>query len=153
MDKITCFDILGNKHICNIENFVKRRAVYGIYIKNHEVLLAKDMHANTWDIPGGGVEGQPDIVALRREFREETGLEIEGITKIGYDRGYYFDLPTNKAWDSERIFYKIQRVEGTILEHGNEVDVNEVKFVRLDKLYELNIKQLVKDLIYEASAV
>jgi 8-oxo-dGTP diphosphatase len=37
-----------------------------------------DPHAGKWDLPGGFLgEGESPLAGLRRELREETGLEIE----------------------------------------------------------------------------
>lgn len=46
----------------------------------HVLMIRTHKWGNRWGIPGGKIErGEPSEAALRREIREETGLEIEGI--------------------------------------------------------------------------
>lgn len=52
------------------------------------VLLGRrafDPAAGSWDLPGGFLEENEDpLTALRREVREETGLEIEPTSFVGF---------------------------------------------------------------------
>jgi 8-oxo-dGTP diphosphatase len=42
--------------------------------------------AGGWELPGGKVEdGESDVAALRRECREELGVEIEAVQRVGGD--------------------------------------------------------------------
>ena len=48
------------------------------------VLRGHEPAAGTWSLPGGRVEaGESDAEALRREVREETGLEVEVGALVG----------------------------------------------------------------------
>ena len=48
------------------------------------VLLAVRGDLWGWELPGGTVEaGEEPECALRRELREETGLEVEGLRHVG----------------------------------------------------------------------
>ena len=55
--------------------------------RDGRVLLGRrglDPSAGLWDIPGGFLdEGEDPLDALRRELREETGLEIEPLELLG----------------------------------------------------------------------
>ena len=49
-----------------------------IFDEDQRVLLAHRRDINWWNLPGGGMErGETVEDAVRREVREETGLEIE----------------------------------------------------------------------------
>ena len=67
----------------------------GILERDGHVLLAKragEPRRGYWDIPGGIVdEGEAPLDALRREFREETGLEIEPVEFMRIDIEPYDD--------------------------------------------------------------
>ena len=55
-----------------------RIAVYAIIFADRRVLLALRHNINWWNLPGGGMElGETVDEAMRREVREETGLEVE----------------------------------------------------------------------------
>jgi ADP-ribose pyrophosphatase YjhB (NUDIX family) len=69
--------------------------VQGILERDGRVLLARRAHEprrGHWDLPGGFVEETEDAVdALRREFREETGLEVEPVRLLRIDIEPYGD--------------------------------------------------------------
>lgn len=52
--------------------------------------LADDVWANLWEFPGGRLQkGETSIEALRREYLEETGFEIEIVEDLGLVRHSY----------------------------------------------------------------
>src|SRR5262245_15949621 len=62
-------------------------AVQGLLVRDGRVLLAKraiEPRLGYWDLPGGFLEeGEEPLDGLRREFREETGLEVEPVEWVG----------------------------------------------------------------------
>ena len=83
--------------------------VQGILEREGRVLLARrgrDPRRGHWDLPGGFLaEAEAPLDGLRREFREETGLEIEPLEflgiwmdKYGYDSGAENTL--NLYWEA-----------------------------------------------------
>ncbi|CAI9386600.1 NUDIX hydrolase [Niallia sp. Sow4_A1] len=61
--------------------------VYGILVEKDRLLVIhkkRGPYANRFDLPGGSLEqGESLTMAMRREFLEETGIEIEIQKQIG----------------------------------------------------------------------
>jgi ADP-ribose pyrophosphatase YjhB (NUDIX family) len=71
--------------------------VYGICIKGDDVLVIKKgrgPYKGLYDLPGGRIEfGEQVEIALKREYEEEIGVDVAGMTFIGYNE--YFCQFTN----------------------------------------------------------
>jgi ADP-ribose pyrophosphatase YjhB (NUDIX family) len=85
-------------------------AVEGVLERDGRVLLARrriEPRRGYWDLPGGFLEeGEDAFDGLRREFREETGLDIEPIAFLGphvepYGDQFVFGLTWLVAGDGE----------------------------------------------------
>lgn len=66
----------------NLNHF--RIGVYALIFDDGRVLLAHRRDINWWNLPGGGMEiGETVEEAMRREVREETGLEVQVERLVG----------------------------------------------------------------------
>lgn len=55
-----------------------------LYDDDNKIFLMESPKWNSWVVPGGKVEeGESEEEALRREMREELGIEITDIVKVG----------------------------------------------------------------------
>lgn len=102
--------------------------VQGILERDGRVLLARRAHEprrGHWDLPGGFVDETEDpLDALRREFREETGLEIEPMELMRIDI---------EPYDNRHVFSVTWIVRGD----GEPVaadDVDELRWFARDEL-------------------
>ena len=105
--------------------------VQGILEREGRVLLARRAHdprRGHWDLPGGFVdETERPVDALRREFREETGLHIEPVQLLRIDI---------EPYDHRHVFSVTWIVRGD----GDPVaadDVEELRWFAADELPEM----------------
>ena len=60
------------------------RVVQAVILREGRVLLSVRSDLHGWELPGGTpLPGESDSAALVREVREETGLEIEILRRVG----------------------------------------------------------------------
>ncbi len=89
-----------------------RIAVYAIIFAAGRVLLALRRNIDWWNLPGGGMElGETVDEAMRREVREETGLEIEVERLVGV---------YSKPQKQEVVLTFLCRVVGGVLRETEE---------------------------------
>jgi 8-oxo-dGTP pyrophosphatase MutT (NUDIX family) len=113
-----------------------RPAVYGVCLNDKgEVLLAvNNGRPNFVNFPGGGIlSGEAPIDALKREFREETGMEVEPISLLWATRGRH----VNYFRPSQQLigmYYLVESTGGTLSRRGNGKDVKRLIWAPLQQL-------------------
>jgi 8-oxo-dGTP pyrophosphatase MutT (NUDIX family) len=129
-------------------------AVYGICEdrRGHRVLLVRAARyltvAGRWFLPGGGIDhGEDPVAALRREFTEETGLQVE----VGDLRGILSDvstLPNGTLLHTIRIVYGIDSYSGVLRdETGGSSDA--ARWQPIDQASELPLAPYVRRALSE----
>lgn len=69
---------------------VQELNVYLVPMHGGKVLLLRRRKTDFWEFPGGEVEwGEAPEKAARRELKEETGLEAEGVSFVGITSATY----------------------------------------------------------------
>jgi 8-oxo-dGTP diphosphatase len=113
-----------------------RPAIYGVLIQDGQVLLVRAPQAflGVVGFPGGGIElGEAPLDALRREFAEETGLEVEPMRVLWATTG----LHRAKLRPSQQLVathWEVRLVGGTFRPQGNGDDVEVAFFCPLHAL-------------------
>lgn len=139
--KITVFDYLNRETVEVLSDELEFRiSVYGILIKDKQLLIHTTPWSKNYNIPGGKIEkGELTKETLIREFKEETGLIVEPTELIAVKENFV-RLREIKSYHSILIFYLVKDVGGTLGKLDNkEGDSEETKFVPLDE-------QLLKDM-------
>jgi ADP-ribose pyrophosphatase YjhB (NUDIX family) len=99
------------------------------------VLLVRRAHApyaGYWDLPGGFLEeGEHPLDALRRELREETGLEVEPDRFVGVWIDWYTDGAHDGASATLNLYWTARVVAGSPQAAD---DVTELRWFAPDEL-------------------
>ena len=126
--------------------------VGGALIMNNKILLTKG--GEDYSLPGGHAQiGETSCETIIREFKEETGFDVEPINVISTFENYW-------NWDNKRchqlcIFYRL-KIKGENQELIPNPDDKRIKFVWISlndlaniKLYPLGIAKLITDQIVD----
>ena len=131
---ILCRDINGKAHIVAKTNLVKRTSAYGVIRSKKGILLVRDRtsYDKKWDLPGGGIEPKERLLdGLKREIKEETGLDVIGRpTKICKFTEYFYDIDSRQGWESTRHFYEVSHKGNPIMD-GNYEDIVDARYFKL----------------------
>ena len=101
-----------------------------------KVLLQKRGDFGKWGFPGGAIElGEKPEEAAIREFKEETGLEVEIESLLGVYSDSNMKYPNGDQAQSIFIVYKLKAVSGELICDNDET--LELKYFALDELLEM----------------
>lgn len=90
-----------------------RVSVYGVLIQDGKILLSPWWDG--WDFPGGGLELDETLEeGLLREFKEETGLEVDPGEFILVGQNFFVSLDTTKPRNSFCFYYMCHNPRGEI---------------------------------------
>lgn len=148
------YNIEGEKVLMNVDDLYFRPSVYAVVIKDNKALMIKFGELGYYLI-GGGVElGEEHKSALRREFLEETGYDIE-IKDLIEVNTYFFEMPFGEgSAQAIKIFYNCEllgEVKEANLDEGEISLKAKLEWVALDKIDNIkitaadnNIKNIIK---------
>ena len=124
--------------------------VGGVVFSNQRVLLARRAREplkGQWSIPGGLLRiGEKLEEGVRRELKEETGLEVEPVSVLGvFDR-----ILTEKIrvkYHYVLIDYLCRCLDGKTVPAS---DVSEVRWVQIEELGELQLWEDTRSVVEKA---
>jgi 8-oxo-dGTP diphosphatase len=107
--------------------------------------------AGQWFLPGGGLEhGEDPVTGLRREFAEETGLDVEVGRLLGV-LSDTFTLPDGASLHTVRIIYRIDTYRGSLRDEvKGSSDI--ARWVGLAEALELPLRPYVRQSLVEWSS-
>lgn len=122
-------------------------------VKNNEILLVQEKMDKKWAMPGGWADvGEPPSLAITRETKEETGLDIKPIKIIGiYDANR--DGRPLEFFHAYKIVFLCGVVGGSIVTSDETIDVKyhsidalpDLSTSRTDQKHIIDIKRTLED--------
>jgi nucleoside triphosphatase len=103
---IECTSVYGNKVRIPKSKLMLRPTVYAIIVNEGKMLLIRSRYGGKYFLPGGGIEtGERIEVALRREVKEETGIEIDALDFAYFQEDFFYYDPHDAAYHSLQFYY------------------------------------------------
>ena len=123
-----------------------RVRVAGILIEDDRILLIEHTKNNKkyWLVPVGGVDwGESAAEALIREFKEETGLDIE-VEKFLFISE---TIAPDKQKHVINLYFKIKKVENSsnIMKLGEEKILTDLRFIPEDEIKNIKLYPNIKE--------
>jgi ADP-ribose pyrophosphatase YjhB (NUDIX family) len=130
-------EVFGNK---------VRVRVCGILIKDNAILLVNHRGLNAsnrfWSPPGGGIQfGESAVESLQREFREETGLEIEVLDFL------FVNEYIGSRLQAIELFFEVKPTGSGTLHVGTDPElkqqiISEVNYLTTEQLQQYHASEL-----------
>ena len=122
-----------------VDAFIKRNNRY------LAIRRAKNVEIGTWETPGGKVNLNERVEdALKREIREELGVDIKINKFLGWGEG--FNCPTEFGFKIHRfvLYFDCEMISGELKLDG--IEVKEYKWVTRDEFKKLRpLSKPIKD--------
>ena len=132
------------------DDFIWRVSAYGIFQKDNKILMVQERWAKTWEFPGGGVHKDETIEqGLIREYKEETGLEVEVGKLLIIRDGWFYDEDHFQGWRTVRLFYQIKQSRGQIQKNGNNDDVMACQWKEKQEFTTQNTRANILEMLQE----
>ena len=123
---VTCHTLHGASKQIPAERLTQRASVYGLIVHQGALLLARGIHTGRYVLPGGGIEpGERIEAALKREVREETGLDVRVDQFLGFHEDFFYYDPLDAAFHGFLFYYRCTPLTFTLAVDG-EVDDEDV---------------------------
>ena len=103
---IECRTLDGTTKLVRDKELILRPAAYAILVDQGKLLVLRLRHSGKLHLPGGGVHtGERIKDTLKREVKEETGLEIEVGRFAHFEEIFFYFNPSEKAYHGLHFFY------------------------------------------------
>ena len=134
---VECTSIKGGKITLPKEKLAFRPSVYAVIVKDDKVLMLSTRSSGKLFFPGGGINiGEKMEDALKREIKEETGLEIEVGKFLHFKEKFFYYDPKDEAYHMFNFFYLCKPLTFNLL-RDEDVDDDEAekpRWIEIEKI-------------------
>ena len=104
--EVECITLEGKIKKVPRDQLMLRPAAYALILQNGKILLLKMRHGGKLHLPGGGVQvGERMEETLKRETREETGIEIAVERFAHFEEAFFYYDPSKRAYHGLHFYF------------------------------------------------
>ncbi len=143
---VQCLTLYGPKKTKDIpeSEVYFRPTAYSVIIHDGKVLVAKSRAAQKYNFPGGAIdEGEEIEEGLKREIKEETGIEVEIVKLVRFSEGNYYWNPSNVAANFYVYYFLCKPLTFELLT-VDEVEDGDAQAPEWIKIEEINDENLLR---------
>jgi 8-oxo-dGTP pyrophosphatase MutT (NUDIX family) len=106
MSEVECITLDGHTKIFQNDRLILRPAAYALIVHEGKLLLLKMRHTGKYHLPGGGINiGERMEETLKRETREETGIEIDVVRFAHFEEVFFYYDPSDRAYHGLHFYF------------------------------------------------
>lgn len=123
--------------------------MYGFIVCDQEVLVMSNKSNDKLWFPGGGIEIYETLEkGLKREVKEETGLDIEIERLVLTRENFFYYQPLDEAYHAFLFFYVCRPLSDEIIadEAVNDLESEKPRWKPISAIREEDIGDLSKDI-------
>ncbi|MDD2786359.1 MAG: NUDIX domain-containing protein [Patescibacteria group bacterium] len=118
---VTCYTMHGEAKQIDKNALIFRPAAYAIVIHEDKLLMTVVRSTGKYTLPGGGIDiGERMEDALKRELKEECGIEIEIITPAFFKETFFYYEPLDRAWQCHSFCFLCKPLSSNLTDELNE---------------------------------
>ena len=135
---VATYDVYGNEHLADADKLKLSVHVYGLARRDDKILISPQWDIG-YDFPGGTADrGETHIETLIREYKEETGYDVEPLRLLGVYTSFFHHHLRKIDYQSYIIYYEVKIVGGELSNAGFDEDekgyAELAKWVPIDSL-------------------
>lgn len=103
---VECIALDGHTKTVPRDRLILRPAAYALIVQDGRLLLLKMRYTGKYHLPGGGIDvGERLEEALKRETREETGIEIDAVRFVHFEEVFFYYDPSDRAYHGLHFYF------------------------------------------------
>ena len=147
---IECTTLFGKKKLISKKQLQFRLAAYAIIINDRKILLLDTRSTGKLFLPGGGVNiGEKVEDALKREVREEVGIEIEIRKFLKFKESFFYYDPLKEAYHNFSFFFLCKARTFNFLDNDkiNDEEAVDPHWIEMNNLKENDFQVFGKEIM------